>query len=374
MIGASTVGPLSGLRVVELSNAGPSGHAAMILADLGADVVCVQRPGTPPRADDQIRRGRTIVTADLRDPDASADVLDLISRADILVEGFRPGVVERLGLGPDTALARNPRLVYARVTGWGQEGPRAQQAGHDINFLAPTGILHAMGRPDDRPIPPLNLVAGFAGGSMFLVVGVLAALWERTTSGRGQVVDAAAADGAALLAQLNWSMRAHGQWSDTRGENLVDGSCPYLDTYECADGRYMAVGAFEEQFYTRMLDVLGLDAARVPDRRDRAHWPALREVLAAEFRTRSRAQWADVFDAVDACVTPVLDFSEAPRDAHFVERGTFAEIDGVVQPAPSPRFSRTPTATPSAPPRSPLTPRQVWRDDPLRFELRKEIT
>ncbi|MGN5236872.1 CaiB/BaiF CoA transferase family protein [Rhodococcus sp. SJ-3] len=366
-------GPLSGLRVVELANAGPSGYAAMVLSDLGADVVCVQRPGLPPSADDQIRRGRTIVAADLSDPDSVTDVLDLIARADVLVEGFRPGVAERLGLGPDVALVRNPQLIYARVTGWGQYGPRSAHAGHDINFLAPTGILHAMGRPDDRPIPPLNLIGGFAGGSMFLVVGILSALWERAASGRGQVLDVAAADGAALLAQFNWSMRGSGAWSDNRGENLVDGSCPYLDTYECADGRYMAVGAFEKKFYARMLDVLGLDEATVPDRGDRENWPALRDVLASRFRTRTRDEWTEVFDVVDACVTPVLTFSEAPGDHHFTARGSFSEVDGVIQPLPATRFSRTPAPTPSAPPRTAVTPRQVWCEhDPEQSESRED--
>ena len=366
-------GPLAGLRVVELSNAGPSGYAAMVLADLGADVVCVQKPDLPPGADDQVRRGRRLIAADLNDSESVADVLDLIACADVLVEGFRPGVAERLGLGPDVGLARNPRLVYARVTGWGQYGPRAAQAGHDINFLAPTGILHAMGRPDDRPIPPLNLIAGFAGGSMFLAVGILSALWERAVSGRGQVIDVAAADGAALLAQFNWSLRGNGAWSDNRGENVVDGSCPYLDTYECADGRYMAVGAFEKKFYERMLDALELHEAMVPDRDDRGNWPALRDTLAARFRTRTRDEWSKVFGAVDACVTPVLTFSEAPSDPHFAARGTFAEIDGVVQPLPATRFSRTPAATPSAPPQAPVTPRQVWRNhDPARSEHREE--
>ncbi|MEE2030887.1 CaiB/BaiF CoA-transferase family protein [Rhodococcus sp. CC-R104] len=353
---------MAGLRVVELVNAGPSGYAAMVLSDLGAEVVCVQRPGLPRSADDQIRRGRTLVAADLSDPDSVAEVLDLIARADVLVEGFRPGVAERLGLGPDDCLARNPRLVYARVTGWGQYGPRSGQAGHDINFLAPTGILHAMGRPNDRPVPPLNLIGGFAGGSMFLVVGILSALWERAASGRGQVVDVAAADGAALLAQFNWSLRGSGAWSDRRGENLVDGSCPYLDTYECADGRYMAVGAFEKKFYGRTLDALGLDEAAVPDRGDRENWPALREILAARFRTRTRDEWAEIFDTVDACVTPVLTFGEAPADPHFIARNTFAELDEVVQPLPAARFSRTPAPTPSAPPRISVAPRHMWRE------------
>ncbi|WP_019546627.1 CaiB/BaiF CoA transferase family protein [Streptomyces sulphureus] len=359
-------GPLAGLRVVELANIGPSAHAALLLADLGADVVRVRRPGDlaaeePPR--DQLYRGRRVVEADLKQPSGVAVVRDLLVRADVLVEGYRPGVAERMGLGPGPALEANPRLVYARVTGWGQDGPRAGQAGHDINFIAPTGILHAVGRPDDRPVPPLNLIGGFGGGSMFLVAGVLAALWERQSSGHGQVVDASMAEGASVLAQHSWSLRASGGWSDERGSNLVDGSCPFMDTYLCADGRYMAVGAFEPQFFARLLDTLQLDAASVPGQQDRARWPELREALAERFATQTRDTWAKVFSEVDACVTPVLSFSEAPEDPQLRSRGAFAEIDGVVQPLPAPRFSRTPAPRPKPPARRPTPAEELWRTE-----------
>ncbi|WP_051461535.1 CaiB/BaiF CoA transferase family protein [Tomitella biformata] len=353
-------GPLDGLRVLELAGIGPSAHAAMILADLGADVVRVQRPGELGEPPNHIHRGRRIVEADLKSPAGAECALRLIERADLLVEGFRPGVAERLGVGPEVALARNPALVYARVTGWGQDGPRAGQAGHDINFLAPTGILHAMGRADDRPIPPLNVVAGFGGGSMFLVAGVLAALWERGRSGRGQVVDVAAAEGAMLLAQQSWSMRPSGQWSDERGANLVDGSCPFWDTYECADGGYMAVGAFESQFYARLLAALELEPAALPGQYDKPRWPELRAAIARRFALRTRSQWTDLFADVDACVTPVLSFAEAATEPQFVARDAIGTIDGVLQPLPAPRFSRTPPARPGPLARSAVSAQQVW--------------
>ena len=339
---AGSGGPLAGLKVIELANIGPTAHAAMVLADLGADVVRVQRPGdagTP----QHMLRGRRIVSADLKDPAAIADVIALAMRADVLLEGFRPGVAERLGLGPDELLERNRRLVFARLTGWGQDGPRSGAAGHDINFIAPTGILHSMGPAGSRPTPPLNLVAGFAGGSMFAVTGILSALWERTTSGQGQVIDVAMAEGALSLSQQAWALRPSGYWSDIRGTNLVDGSCPFWDTYECADGRYMAVGAFEAQFYSRFLAALGIDETTTPDQDDRSAWPALREVIADRFRGHTREHWAQVFADVDCCVTPVLDFAEAPDDPQFRHRESIIEVEGVTQPAAAPRFSRTPT-------------------------------
>jgi alpha-methylacyl-CoA racemase len=354
---------LIGLRVVELANIGPSAHAAMVLADLGADVVRVQRPDLLPddhTCAEHLHRGKRVVEVDLKDSRGAADVLALASGADVLVEGFRPGVVERLGLGPAIVLEHVPSLVYARVTGWGQDGPRADKAGHDINFIAPTGILHSIGRGEERPVPPLNVVAGFAGGSMFMVTGILSALWERQRSGLGQVVDVSAAEGAAVLTQHAWSMRGQGSWSDERGANLVDGSCPFWDTYECSDGHYMAVGAFEPQFYDRLIAVLGLDPNTLPDRNDRSRWPELRVLLAARFTTRSRAEWAAAFSDVDACVTPVSSFAEAPTDPHFSTRGSFVEIDGVVQPMPAPRFSRTPPSTPTSPPREAADLDRVW--------------
>ncbi|MDX6352380.1 MAG: alpha-methylacyl-CoA racemase [Streptomyces sp.] len=344
-------GPLTGLRVVELAGLGPAPHAAMVLADLGAEVVRVERPGDR-RTDarDQVLRGRTVVAADLKDPAEREEVLALVEHADVLVEGFRPGVAERLGLGPEDCLARNPRLVYGRMTGWGQHGPLAPRAGHDINYLALTGALHAIGRPGERPVPPLNLVGDFGGGSMFLLTGVMAALWERERSGRGQVVDAAMVDGIGVLLQMTWSLRGMGVWSDERGANLIDGGAPFYDTYACADGRYVAVGALEPQFYARLLEGLGLTEADLPDRGDRANWPALRERIAAAFATRDRDDWAAVFAGTDACVTPVLRFDEVPGHPHAAARDAVLDLDGVPQAAPAPRFSRTAPGVPAAPP------------------------
>ncbi len=343
---------------------GPGPHAAMLLADLGADVVRVQRPGLLPaegRVASQQLRGRVLVEADLKAPEGIDTVLGLLERADVLVEGFRPGVTERMGLGPDVALARNPRLIYGRVTGWGQTGPRAQQSGHDLNYISLTGLLHAVGRPDQPPTPPLNLFGDFGGGSMFLVVGVLAALVERQTSGRGQVIDAAMVNGTPALAHLLWSMRGTGQWSDERGTNVFDGSAPFYDTYACADGRYVAVGALEPQFYARLLSTLGLDAETLGPQRDQAGWPKIRAALAERFAQRGRDEWAREFAGVDACVTPVLTFDEAAADPHMVDRDVFLELDGVLQPAPAPAFSRTPLAHPTTPPRAAVPAASVWR-------------
>ncbi|WP_020661443.1 CaiB/BaiF CoA transferase family protein [Amycolatopsis benzoatilytica] len=341
-------GPLTGLRVVELAGIGPGPHAAMILADLGADVVRVDRPGTRER--NALLRGRRSVFADLKTPAGRDLVRRLAAVADVLVEGFRPGVAERLGVGPADCLAVNPRLVYGRMTGWGQDGPLASRAGHDINYLSLTGALHAIGRAGQPPVPPLNLVGDFGGGSMFLLTGVLAALWERERSGRGQVVDAAMVDGASVLSQMIWAFRGEGAWTDERGTNLLDGGAPFYDTYECADGRHVAVGAIEPQFYAKLLDGLGLDAAGPPDQLDREGWPALRARFSEIFRAHPRQHWEKVFADTDACVTPVLTFAEAEHHPHLAARGTITELDGVVQPAPAPRFSRTTTDVPSAAP------------------------
>ncbi|WP_113701164.1 CaiB/BaiF CoA transferase family protein [Nonomuraea lactucae] len=344
-----TEGPLSGLRVVELASLGPGPHACMLLADLGADVVRIERVGAGGGPTDFMARNRVVVEADLKDADDLAHVLALIDGADVLIEGFRPGVVERLGLGPDVCLARNPRLVFGRMTGWGQGGPRAQDAGHDINYLALTGVLENIGRRGERPVPPLNLVGDFGGGSMFLVMGLLAALWERERSGRGQVVDAAMCDGVSVLAQMAWSMRAMGLWSSERGVNLLDGSHPYYDTYECADGRSVAVGCIEPSFFSLMMDLLGLDQGGLPQQDDHERGHELRDAIAAAFRSRTMWKWAEVFADSDACVTPVLTYEEALVDTHMVSRGVFTSIDGVDQPRPAPRFSRTPTAEPVGP-------------------------
>ncbi|WP_207386807.1 CaiB/BaiF CoA-transferase family protein [Frankia sp. Cppng1_Ct_nod] len=349
-------GPLAGLRVVELAGLGPGPHAAMLLADLGADVARVERPvgglqigqtGAP----DHLLRGRRSVAADLKDPAARETVLRLVERADVLIEGYRPGVAERLGIGPDECRARNPRLVYARMTGWGQDGPLAQRAGHDINYISITGVLHAIGRADGGPVPPLNLVGDFGGGSVFCVMGILAALWERERSGCGQVIDAAMVDGASVLAQMMWALRAMGAWSDERATNLLDGGAPFYDTYLCADGRHVAVGALEPQFYAALLVGLGLaDSDDLPDQNDRVGWPRLRARFTQVFASRTRDEWAAVFDGTDACVTPVLTFAEALTHPQLRARGTFVSVDGVVQPGPAPRFSRTRPRRPSAPP------------------------
>ncbi|WP_164737272.1 CaiB/BaiF CoA-transferase family protein [Georgenia sp. SYP-B2076] len=347
-------GPLVGMRVVELAGIGPGPHAAMILGDLGADVVRIERPGTAALdpmdgVPNHVLRNRRSVAADLKNVEDRERVLRLVERADVLIEGYRPGTAERLGLGPDDCAEVNPRLVYARMTGWGQDGPRSATAGHDINYLAPTGILHAIGRAGERPVPPLNLIGDFGGGSMLLVVGVLAALWERERSGLGQVVDAAMVDGASLLAQLVWAMRAAGAHTDAREDNLVDGGAPFYDTYECADGRYVAVGAMEPQFYAQLLDGLGIDPTTLPAQLDQSGWPEIRQRIAEVFATESRAHWAAVFDGTDACVSPVLSWAEASADEHLSARGTVAEINGVTQAAPAPRFSRTSARAPRAP-------------------------
>jgi len=335
-------GPLVGLRVVELAGIGPGPHACMVLADLGADVIRVERPGADDGPVDYTLRGRRIVTADLKQADDLARVLDLVTDADVFVEGYRPGVVERLGLGPDVCLARNPRLVYGRMTGWGQDGPFATMAGHDINYIAITGVLENIGRPGDRPVPPLNMVGDYGGGSMLLVAGVLAALWERERSGRGQVIDAAMCDGAGLLAQHLWSLRGAGEWFDDRGSNLLDGSRPYYDTYTCADGRAVAVGCIEPQFFACMLELLDLDASTLPDQDDRERADELRSAIAAVFASQPMSHWAEVFRGTDACVTPVLTYAEALTHPHLRHRRLFTAIDGVDQPGPVPRFSRTP--------------------------------
>ncbi|MEQ3549873.1 CaiB/BaiF CoA-transferase family protein [Pseudonocardia nematodicida] len=340
-------GPLAGLRVVELAGIGPGPHAAMVLADLGADVVRVDR--SPEGTDDAggvpdpTNRGRRSVVVDLKDPDGRTALLRLVKRADVLLEGFRPGVTERLGVGPDECLGRNPRLVYGRMTGWGQDGPLASRAGHDINYISLTGALHAVGRAGERPVPPLNLVGDFGGGSMLLVVGVLAALWEARSSGRGQVVDAAMVDGASVLTQMFRGFLADGSWVDERGRNLLDGHAPFYDTYTCADGRHVAVGALEPQFFAELTSGLGVTERDTGAQYDRASWPAMRKLFTTVFGSRTRDEWAAVFEGTDACVTPVLSFGEAAAHPHLVARDTVVTVDGVTQAAPAPRFSRTAT-------------------------------
>jgi len=345
-------GPLSGLKVVEMAGIGPVPLAGQFMADLGAEVVLIARHSGPADPSDINARGKRPVALDLKHPQGLEAAMRLIARADVLIEGFRPGVMERLGLGPDAMLARNPGLIYGRMTGWGQEGPMAQMAGHDINYLGLTGFLHAIGRADAPPPPPLNIGADYGGGTMFLLLGVLAALFERQRSGRGQVIDAAMVDGAAALMALIHSWRARGDWTNQREANLLDGGAPYYGCYECADGRFIAIGPLEPQFFAELAEKAGLPDDLAAARDDRAAWPAQREAYAALFRTRPRDEWAALFEGSDACLTPVLDWDEAAHHPHMAARGTFTAPGGVQQAAPAPRFSRTPTAQP-APPAAP---------------------
>lgn len=341
-------GPLQGVRVVELAGIGPGPYACMLLADAGADVLRVDRlTGTSPTPSagphwDLLNRSRPSVAVDLKHPDGVAVVLDLVERADAVVEGWRPGVAERLGIGPDACAVRNPRLVYGRMTGWGQEGPLASSAGHDINYIAVAGALWAIGRADDRPVPPLNLVGDFGGGGMMLAFGVVAAILEARVSGRGQVVDAAMVDGAASLMTMMYAFHESGLWSEERGANMLDTGAPFYEVYETSDGNWFAVGAIESQFYAELLGVLGLDAADLPAQMDRTQWPAMKERFAAVFRTRSRQEWTEAFAGTDACGAPVLSPWEAHEHPHNRHRETFVDVAGVRQPAPAPRFSRTP--------------------------------
>ena len=358
-------GPLTGIRVVELAGLGPAPYACMLLAELGADLIRVDRPGggglVVDPSKDALNRSRPSVAVDLKSPGGRDVLLRLLDSADVLVEGLRPGVLERLGVGPEEALARNPRLVFARMTGWGQDGPLAQRAGHDINYLGLTGALHAIGVAD-KPIAPLNIGADFGGGSMFLLVGILSALVERATSGRGQVVDAAMVDGASSLITMVYGLLGAGLWQDRRAANLLDGGAPFYDTYACADGRHVAVGALEPQFYAAFLAGLGLTGALPGGQYDVAHWPEHRRRFAEVFATRPRDEWAALFADTDACVTPVLGLREAPAHPHLVARGTFVERDGGSQPAPAPRFSRTPGAVRGGPRPPGADTRQVLAD------------
>ena len=347
-----TTGPLRGVRVVEIAGIGPGPHAAMLLADLGADVIRVERPGGPalsagPRETDLLTRGRPSVALDLKHPDAVATVLALAEKADVLLEGMRPGAAERLGLGPDDLLARNPRLVYGRMTGWGQDGPWAEVAGHDMNYLAVSGVLHGLGQVPERPQFPTNLLGDFGGGSTYLVIGVLAALLEARTSGQGQVVDAAIVDGAAHLGAMFAGMLAGGVAHERRASGVLDGGAPFYDLYSTSDGRHLSVGALEPQFYAELVRLLELDDA--PDQWDLARWGELRERLTTRFAERTQAEWVEVFDGTDACVAPVLPVSEAAQHPHLAARGTWVDRDGVTQPAPAPRFSRTPASLGAGP-------------------------
>jgi len=339
------MGPLDGVRVVEIASLAPAPFGCMILSDLGADVLRVDRPESCqpglPAPVDPLSRGRRSVGLNLKDPAGVELLLKLVTSADVLVEGFRPGVTERLGFGPDVCAQRNPGLIYARMTGWGQEGPLAPVAGHDIDYIAISGALYPIGRAGERPVPPLNLVGDFGGGGMLLAIGVLAALVERQRSGLGQVVDAAMVDGSALLTSFIYGLRARGGWRDERGVNLLDGGAPFYDTYPAADGRFVAVGALEPQFYAALLAGLGLTDADLPAQMDIAGWPVLRQRFAAVFAERTRDEWASVFAGTDACVAPVLSPGEAAGHPHNSARRVFADIGGLSQPQPAPRFART---------------------------------
>ncbi len=339
-------GPLDGVRIVEFAGIGPGPFCGMLLSDLGADVVRIDRAAATgkPAGGKVLGRGRRSVALDLKSPDDVETALRLMERADGLIEGFRPGVMERLGLGPEVALKRNPKLVYGRMTGWGQEGPLAHAAGHDLNYIALTGALHAMGRKDGRPAPPLNLVGDYGGGALYLAFGLLAGILHARSSGRGQVVDAAMTDGAASLMAMFYEMRAMGVWRDAREANLLDGGAHFYDTYECADGKFVALGSIEPQFYALLLEKAGLSDPEFQHQMDASKWPALKEKVIATMKTRTRDEWCELMEGTDVCFAPVLTMAEAPSHPHNAARETFIERDGVVQPAPAPRFSATPPA------------------------------
>jgi alpha-methylacyl-CoA racemase len=343
-------GPLEGIRIIEVAGIGPGPFCAMMLADMGADVIRVDRsqnvrggdPATPPA--DVLMRGRRSIGVDLKNPDGVEAVLSLVEGADGLIEGFRPGVMERLGLGPEVALARNPKLVYGRMTGWGQEGPYAPTAGHDINYIALGGALEGIGRRGGPPQPPLNLVGDFGGGGMLLAFGMACGIISARQTGQGQVVDAAMVDGAAVLMTMFHAFTAMGIWEDERGTNLLDTGAHFYDVYETADGKYVSIGSIEPQFYAELLRLTGLDQEELPFQMDKTQWPALKDKLAAIFRSKTRDEWCALMEGTDVCFAPVLSIKEAPQHPHNVHRKTFVEVEGVVQPAPAPRFSATPVS------------------------------
>ncbi|MCU1699248.1 MAG: fatty acid-CoA racemase [Mycobacterium sp.] len=346
------MGPLSGVKVVEIASLAPAPFGCMILADMGADVLRVDRAGShfglaPPAG--VLDRGRRTIAVDLKSAEGVEVVRELVANADVFVEGFRPGVAERLGIGPDVLLEINPRLVYGRMTGWGQDGPLAQRAGHDINYIAIAGALEPIGRAGQRPHAPQNLLADFAGGGLMLALGVISALYERGTSGAGQVVDAAMVDGAALLTTFLHGMHANGMWEGERGTNVLDGAASFYDTYETSDGKFMAVGCVEPQFYSAFLDVLGLDDPELPFQLDASAWPEMKKLIGDTFQQKTRDEWTATFADSDACVSPVLSPWEAHEHPHNRARGVFVEVDGVLQPAPAPRFSRSGSSRPVPP-------------------------
>ncbi|HEY7798172.1 MAG TPA: CaiB/BaiF CoA-transferase family protein [Hyphomonadaceae bacterium] len=342
-------GPLTGVRIAEFAGIGPGPFCGMLFADLGADVVRIDRPDTRPGADFIMGRGKRSIAIDLKNAQGVEAALAIVDKADALIEGFRPGVMERLGVGPDIVLRRNPKLVYGRMTGWGQTGPWSTMAGHDIDYIALTGALHTMGRKGEPPAPPLNLVGDYGGGALYLAFGVLAGIIEARSSGKGQVVDCAMVDGAASLMSMFYAMKHIGVWNAERSDNLLDGGAHFYDTYECADGKWVAVGAIEPQFHQVLVEKLGLSEESFPARMDRTHWPAYSQRIADVLRKRPRDEWMKVFEGTDACVAPVLSMDEAPKHPHNVARDTFQTAFGVVQPGPAPRFSRTAGAINGAP-------------------------
>ena len=348
------MGPLAGIRVIELKGLGPGPYAGMLLADLGADVIVIERSSQPkgiaiPSSKDVTSRGKRSIVLDIKKQEGLSALLQMVEGADVLFEGFRPGVAERLGVGPDACHARNPALIYGRLTGWGQDGPLARAAGHDINYISLSGVLAAIGTPD-RPVPPLNVVGDYAGGSLFLAVGILAALIEAKESGKGQVVDASVVDGSANLLSFFHGLQHFGQWSaQQRGSNIFDGGVCYYDVYETADGKFISVAPLEPHFYAEFVERAGLDVEEFGEQCGPDRMPEVRARLEEIFKTRTRDEWCEIFEGSDACVAPVLDFAEAPEHPHNVARGTYIEIDGVVQPAPAPKFSRTVNAKPDAP-------------------------
>jgi alpha-methylacyl-CoA racemase len=348
-------GPLSGLKIVEIAGIGPGPFCAMMLADQGADVVRVDRKSAAGsgRPTDVLNRGRRSIALDLKVPAAAEVVLRLVERSDALIEGFRPGVMERLGLGPNVCRGRNPKLVYGRMTGWGQSGPLAHAAGHDINYISLSGVLHAIGEKGRKPVPPLNLVGDFGGGGMMLAFGLVCAILEAQRSGRGQVVDAAMTDGSALLAAAIFGLKAMGAWTNDRGTNLLDGGAHFYGTFECADGEWVSIGSLEPQFYALLLEKTGLAGEEWEGHlANGARWPELHNALAAVFATRTRAEWCELMEGSDVCFAPILDWDEALAHPHNRERRTFIEVEGVAQPAPAPRFERTPAAEPAPPPKA----------------------
>ena len=346
------MGPLNGIKIIEIAGIGPGPFCAMMLSDLGAEVVRIDRKSSMGEGSkfNILNRGRRSVAVDLKNADGAETVLRLVEQADALIEGFRPGVMERLGLGPDVCLERNPRLVFGRMTGWGQEGPLAHAAGHDINYISLTGALHAIGRHGERPVPPLNLVGDFGGGGMMLALGVTSALLETQKSGKGQVVDAAMTDGSAALMAIIYGLNAMGIWEVERGTNMLDGGAHFYDAYECADGKWISIGSIEPKFYALLLEKGGIDDPEFQHQMDREKWPGLKAKTIDLFKTKSREEWCEIMEGSDVCFAPILDLNEAPEHPHNKARKTFIEIEGVIQPAPAPRFSRTPNAHPGPPP------------------------